>query len=237
MGKLRKRILLTVGAVFAIVLVCLLVVPPPVEGYWRSKSFDCMCGHKNLLSFHDGETMFFSTVHEEQALDLGSYKWDKDQNYVISAKRKAIIFTPGWIRFKAVVTDTGEVQTGYRELRPWFIRDVLSHFGAELGEAQNNVMLFQLSEFSVVNVTPTSALSKLASALHDQSAGELSFDYSIDHSLSQHTKEEENIEYDRISISLAEPNVLAVFKAILGESRWICEYNTDGPLVIYARPP
>lgn len=98
-----------------------------------------------------------------------------------------------------------------------------------------SVLQFQPNGFSVQNVTPTTTLERLAPALSEQSSGELSLDYTIIHtfSWSQHTKEEEEIEYERISLSLAEPTVSEVLKEIWKSSGWKYHIDEEGCLTIY----
>jgi len=107
------------------------IMSPPIDGYWRSSRFDCMCGHENLLRFSNGQATYFRTVHQSAPVDLGSLTWDEDRTHATPSNRPNLIFRPGWIRFTCVDIDANETFSGFRELRPWVIRRVLSHFGAE----------------------------------------------------------------------------------------------------------
>jgi len=94
-----------------------------------------MCGHDNLLRFSNGEATYFGTVHQSAPMNLGSFAWNENRTRVTASNRPNLKFSPGWIRFSCENTDTSESFSGFRELRPWVIRRVVAHFGAEQDEA------------------------------------------------------------------------------------------------------
>ncbi|MEC5127964.1 hypothetical protein VSU19_14455 [Verrucomicrobiales bacterium BCK34] len=123
-----KNLVLVVISVAALVLaVTAFVVHPPIEGYWRSSDFNCMCGHKNLLHFDDGRATFYHTGHEDIPIKLGTYSWDSTQSYVVTTKYPEVKFYPGWIQYRSEDLK-GTTGIGYRELRPWSINEVRSFF-------------------------------------------------------------------------------------------------------------
>lgn len=129
-----KRIFVTLLSIIGVIaVVAWQEIPPPVEGYWGSRAFRCMCGHKNLLHFENGQETYYGSVHNDIPIKLGAYTWDAERSYVVTDKNPDVKFYPGWLRFRSEDA-TGSVTTGYRELRPWYIRDVLSFFAAPTPE-------------------------------------------------------------------------------------------------------
>ncbi|MFK5921744.1 MAG: hypothetical protein QM496_06160 [Verrucomicrobiota bacterium] len=97
---------------------------------------------------------------------------------------------------------------------------------------KEDVLNFQLDDFSVQNVTSPSALKKLAEAVREQSDGKLSFDYSVLHSNPYNLNEKGDPLYPKISISLSKPSVSDVFREILKKSFW--KYTSSNEkLLIY----
>ena len=125
-----KRILVAIACATIGVPAALLIIPAPLAGYWHTPVSDCLCDSKNLLAFQDGVAYVWASGHGEVRVDSGRY--ERGLYWLNWHTKKGVVeVRPGWLLMRIRMPKEkdgggGWAFWGYRELRPSYIKEVLS---------------------------------------------------------------------------------------------------------------
>jgi hypothetical protein len=100
-GKYRK-ILRIIGGFVLTIVICRLVIPIPMDGYWRSIYSECLCDSENTCEYSGGRVYIYSAGHGKHHSLEGTYRrigWNKyewSRPTEIGGQEK-VILRPGWL--------------------------------------------------------------------------------------------------------------------------------------------